>query len=265
LRAFVVNPLALPDPAVAAFREGKAPSATSLRQALLADGMAISRANHLSETALIGLCRSFGKIDECDVPFFPEFPEIYPVAHSKTLGHVEIGRYWHADGAWRPTPVRFSFLYAASGNFRDNSTLFVRTDRVLDQMDEGLKALGRRIILKHPNGALQPVIRSDAATGIEYLHMNEGLLKRYLRTLATASPGAGRQAGKDVAVTGVNASELAGFLNTVADMLEAAPQLYRHIWQPGDLLAVDNLKFLHKAVPFGEQTTRVLYRVCVFA
>lgn len=179
----------------------------------------------------------------------------------KPVGIVDAGNFWHSDSTYRPEPARCSLLHGIEVPTEDGrplgDTLFVRTDRAFDKLDDAmrerlstLKAIhsfshpytkfydrppeeggGKRAPLTAEQKArtpdsIHPVIRTHPFTGRKCLYVNEGLTAGFV---------------------GMDSGEGEKLLEELCALCTPPEEIYRHRWQVGDLLIWDNCMTQHHA------------------
>jgi alpha-ketoglutarate-dependent taurine dioxygenase len=82
-----------------------------LRQALIEHHLLLFRGRTLDPTRQIAFTKLFGDVVHTCSPrsrYLPEFPEIVRVCNREGQGLVNVGPYWHSDGAYLQDPTAIS-------------------------------------------------------------------------------------------------------------------------------------------------------------
>lgn len=241
--------------------------AASLREAWLDhDGIMVIRGQKgLSCEAHIAFARHFGPLfgapdqpplqDTVSRYIHPAHPEIYRVSNKvddsgEPLGRKGAGTYWHSDVSFRERPAAASMLSAKEIPAIGGDTLFANMYLAYEALSGAMKDLiaplqavhdfevaartqyAKPVVVEEDvesgaNRAVHPVVRSHEDTGRKCLYVNPGFTSHLQ--------------GFDKAET----DALLAFLYQHAIRPEF---LYRHRWQPGDLLIWDNRNLMHYAV-----------------
>jgi taurine dioxygenase len=168
-------------------------------------------------------------------------PHIFQVGWNADDGHTNAGCYWHQDGCTRNPPTRVATYRVPFMPARGGDTLFVRAGRPLAGASRTLADFLRRTTWTHASGIRHPFVRPDPSGTGETLCIN---------------------LGKTTAIEGLMPSEVESFLSELSDLVENSDP-YRHRWEAGDFLLVDNTRTLHRAEPAIADQRRILHRVSI--
>jgi len=239
----------------------------------------VFRDQHLTPEQQIAFSECFGEIDVNVRSRYtkPGYPEIFVVSNiienGQPIGVTDAGRYWHTDHCYVEKPSRCSLLYALEvpvkagralgdteftsvtaayealpaemarrleGRKAINSYSYTYERKVNEFKRDTLAAEGRTA----PPDIAHPVVRTHPYTGRKCLFVNEGYTTRILD---------------------MPNDESAQTLKFLFEHIVKAEFIYRHRWQPGDLLLWDNCATQHKAVfdyalPLRRRMERVTIR-----
>ncbi len=199
-------------------------------------------------------------------------PEILIVSNvlenGQPIGLVDAGRYWHSDLSYMAEPSLGSLLHAKEVPAEGGDTLFVNMHAAYDALDEPVKAriaplqaehsylarnrkqgetnpyrpqLDEQAAAKVPS-VIHPVVRVHPATGRPALFVNEGFTTR---------------------IVGMAEDESRRLLAELFAHMTAPRFIYRHRWQPHDLVFWDNRATVHLATGCPPHLRRTLYRTTV--
>jgi taurine dioxygenase len=181
----------------------------------------------------------------------PEWPDIQVV---KNLGAPGLGVSgpFHTDTCFVEQPPSYSSLCAVEVPERGGDTVFLNQYVAYDSLSDVMKGWLSGLRFKHvvtgtarpeevPNPVWHPAVRTNPVTGRQALYVTMPIRCVEAEGMAPAE--------------GAN---LIAFLYQHSQKLHA---MYRHHWQPGDLVVWDNRCALHAAVYDHETQPRTLTRV----
>ena len=239
--------------------------ASAIRQAWLdAGGLLVVRDQDLSAERHIAFSKHFGPLfgdpdeeplqDTVSIYIHPDHPEIYRVsnqveADGKPKGRKGAGTYWHSDVSFRERPAGASILSAKHIPALGGDTIYCDQARAYEALSDGMKAFLEPLRAVHDfevaartqyakpivveddlaggNRAVHPIVRTHAETGRKSLFVNPGFTSH---------------------IEGFSAAESAAILGFLYGHCTAHRFLYRHRWQPRDLIIWDNRSLMHYAV-----------------
>jgi alpha-ketoglutarate-dependent taurine dioxygenase len=172
--------------------------------------------------------------------------------------------FWHMDGLIsKIPPPKATVLSARSVAPKGGQTEFASTMAAYDALSDEEKAELENLRVVHGmRAALRGV--TDAPTEQE--------LARWARSPDQEHPLIWQQrSGRKTMLIGYTASHIAGMpapdgRALLARLLEWAGQrefVYRHEWQPGDLVVWNNCGTLHRVVPYDRKSGRTMHRTSV--
>jgi len=228
-----------------------------LREALAKFQILVFRNQAISPADQVRLTVCFGDLE----PGIARRPQSHQVSgHPNVLylsnepgsETVDYGIAWHSDGlAYARVPHGATMLHCIACPAGVGDTLFANQYGAYAAMSEGLRGIVRGLYWHLPNmahsevspgkGLAQPMVRTHSDTGREFLF---------------CAPTA-RQ------IRGMTRHESAGILNVVQEYQVRDEFIYRHVWQPHDVVVWENCTLLHNradVVDFGTQGLRVMHR-----
>lgn len=252
---------------------------SDIYRAFLDHQVVVFRDQQLTPEQHIAFSRNFGEIDINVRSRFnkPGHPEIFVVSNiienGQPIGVNDAGRYWHTDHCYVAEPSRCSLLYALEIPQQPGQslgdTLFASTTAAYDSLPDDMKQTlaGKLAVNSYrytyerkvnefdrtplaaegrsaPPDIEHPVVRTHPDTGKPCLFVNEGYTTR---------------------ITGMTEDESRRTLDYLFHHLQLPAHVYRHRWQPRDLLLWDNCATQHKAVfdyalPLRRRMERVTIR-----
>jgi taurine dioxygenase len=183
----------------------------------------------------------------------PEFPEITIISNIEengkavgALGNDEI--HFHADLVFLPTPGSVSLLYCVETPAQGGDTLwsngyagYAALDVAQQERVAGLKA-----VYVHSNPAYNPPTPPEHP--LVCTHPETG------RKTLFFSPNAAKT------IVGMSAEESQHLLDELYTHATQERFLWRHHWQPGDLILWDNRCTMHRREAFDNRERRLMYR-----
>ncbi len=202
----------------------------------------------------------------------PGHPEVLVVSNiieqGKPIGLGDAGRYWHSDLSYKERPSLGSLLHAQELPAEGGDTLFANMHRAWDTLPtrlrdavDGLKAEHsylakyedlRRVSPWRPKlseaqiaqvaPVRHPVVRTHPETGRKALFVSEHFTTR---------------------IVGRSEAESAALLAELFAHSVRPEHLYRHRWQPHDLVFWDNRSVMHLAAGCPDHLRRRLNRTTI--
>jgi alpha-ketoglutarate-dependent 2,4-dichlorophenoxyacetate dioxygenase len=173
-------------------------------------------------------------------------------------------RLWHTDSSFKTIPAKYSLLSAWVLPPTGGETEFADMRAAYDALSDEMKETAEPLVCEHSLmfcraflGLPESELRDREDHG--YLSVMQRLVRRL--------PGSGRKAlyfGHHAgAIDGWHLPDARLFLN---DLMMHATQrefVYRHVWQPYDLMMWDNRAVMHRGRPYDERRIREMHRAAV--
>ena len=249
-----------------------------LHQLWMAHPLLIFPKQDLSDAAQVQFARSFGEVEihPSIAHRSSAYPEIYRVSNVTESGelmpsesdewkYMELTWIWHSDSSFREIPSDGSILHGIEVPPEGGNTLFCNLYAVWDALDEDRQASLRDLevvhshdyILTHTKGlkekrsehyvdlppVTQPMVRVHPVTGRESLFISPHTMSHVVDWSENES----------------NAlfAELTAF--ATQDQF-----VYRHKWQPDDVIMWDNRCTMHAVTPFeSTRYRRIMHRATI--
>lgn len=245
---------------------------SDIKEAWERHGVLVFRGQHLPPRAHRDFSAHFGPLVGHVISRFnmSECPEVTIISNvvgedGKKIGADRAGMVWHSDMSFMPRPSMGSLLYGVEcppeGADTEFAGMFAAYDALPKAEQRRLAALHGihdypwhyRTYLTHRTPLTpeeeaktppvkHPAVRTHPSTGRQALYVGEGLT----RTIAEMSEEAGRQ--------------------LILELTQFATQpqfVYRHKWQPGDLVFWDNRSTMHRATDFDDRYRRLMRRTTI--
>ncbi len=178
--------------------------------------------------------------------------------HWQTITTVG-NRFWHSDGSYKHTPIRYSILNAVTAVARGGQTQYADLRAAYDALDAEARALidGKvGIFWSHNTRDWLKIPDSDA---------ERGAFPKHRWPLVRTHPGSGRKVlWCDSKVWGIEDMPLPEGRALAHELIEHIGQherVYSHTWRPGDLVMADNRATVHRGRRFDHAEPREMRRV----
>lgn len=193
-----------------------------------------------------------------------EHPEIFKVSLDPKLNssaYMKATFLWHIDGMTLDIPMKASLLTGRVLPDGGSETQFASTYSVYDQLSDEEKEWFGGLKVWHSVEAAHRRMDADPAPDVlQQLRRDPVRLHPLVWTHHTGRKSLviGTTAYE---IEGLPADEGAALLDDLLDRATDPSQVYRHVWNVGDLVIWDNRGVLHRAVPYEEDSGREMHRV----
>jgi taurine dioxygenase len=234
----------------------------------------VFRDQHITPAQQVAFSRRFGPLQIHVLRQFQlaQEPEVLVISNirenGEPIGLGDAGSFWHSDLSYKDTPSLGSMLHAqelpAEGGdtlFANQHTAWERLPAHLQRAVAGLEAehsyLARYEELRQRNPwrpaltqaqigevrpAVHPVVRTHPETGRKALFVSEHFTTRIL---------------------GLPEDESRSLLDALFEHSTRPEHIYRHRWQPQDMVFWDNRSLMHLAAGCPDNQRRKLYRTTI--
>lgn len=169
------------------------------------------------------------------------------------MGNVS-NRLWHTDASFVDPPGRYSLLLGKVIPPVRADTEFVDMRAAYDSLDPEVRESLEGLQVHHS------IIHSRQLLGFEFSQSEKDRLKGAVHPLVRTVASSGRRS----LYLASHASHIIDWQLPegrllLRDLMEHATReqfIYRHIWQPNDLVIWDNRATMHRARPFADMTHR---------
>jgi taurine dioxygenase len=244
----------------------------AINAALVEHGVLVFRNQDLPPAMHVDFSSRFGPlvghiVRRFSVEDFPEVTYISNVRNDKgeMIGADRAGMIWHSDMSYMARPMLGSMLYGVECPPEGADTEFASMFAAHDALPESLRArlTGLRGIHDYPwhyatylshrkpltddekaraPPVSHPIIRTHPVSGRKALYLSEGLTR---------------------AIEGMEEAEGRRLICLLTDFSTQPAFVYRHRWQPRDLVFWDNRSTMHRATEFDNQYRRLMRRTTV--
>jgi taurine dioxygenase len=172
-------------------------------------------------------------------------------------------RQWHTDSSYRPLPSMGSLLHGIEISRSGGITQFINMYMVYDELPETLRRQveGRRA--RHDFSMLSRLVGSPPPTDKE-----KAAMPAVWHPMVRRHPVSGRKSLyiSSIYNDGVEGMDDGAARRLIEDLSEFAAQpkyMYRHLWEPHDVLMWDNRCTVHAVTPHDPDERRVMHRTTI--
>lgn len=245
-----------------------------LHRAHLAHHVLVFREQHITPAQQVAFSRLWGPLQIHVLRQFqlPAQPEVLIVSNirenGQPIGLGDAGHFWHSDLSYKEKPSLGSMLHAQELPATGGDTLFANQHTAWERLPGHLQRAVRHLKAEHsylaryadlqkknpwrPNltqaqidevkPVVQPVVRTHPETGRLALFVSEHFTTR---------------------IVGLPEDESRALLDELFDHGTRAEHVYRHRWQPHDMVFWDNRSVMHLAAGCPDDQRRKLYRTTI--
>ena len=238
-----------------------------------AHGVIFFRGQRITPDRLLDLTQRFGDLQFNtfgDKHGLPDWPGIVLISNveedGRDIGVKRAGERWHSDMCYTPKPPRGTILCAREVPVQDGlplgDTCFAATHAAYDALPDAMK---RRI------AGLRAVF--DFAGRVRATPITQAQIEAFppvTHPIVRTHPYTGRKClyvmrDDCTGIVGLPNGEAQTLIEALADHIVRPEFVYRHRWQPGDVLIWDNCTVQHKAIQDYSLPLRRLMHRTTFA
>ena len=172
-------------------------------------------------------------------------------------------RQWHTDSSYRPQPSVGSLLHGIEISRTGGITQFINMYTVYDDLPESLRRQVEGRKARHDFSMLSRVVGSPPPTEQE-----KAAMPPVWHPMVRRHPVTGR---KSLYISSIYNDAVEGMEDGAArrlieelDAFAAQPKyMYRHVWEPHDVLMWDNRCTVHAVTPHDPSERRVMHRTTI--
>lgn len=247
---------------------------TRIHRAHLDHHVLVFRDQRITPAQQISFSRRFG---ELQIHVLKQFlltghPEILIVSNIIEDGHNiglgDAGKFWHSDLSYKTLPSLGSMLHAQELPSEGGDTLFADMHKAWDAVPEALRTVIEGRAAAHSYTARYSETKFEGnwrpTLSAEQLAQVQEVIHPVVRT----HPENGRKAlfvseGFTTRIVGLPADESHDVLQQLYALSVLEQNIYRHQWQPRDLVFWDNRSLIHLATGCPAHLRRKLYRTTI--
>jgi alpha-ketoglutarate-dependent taurine dioxygenase len=172
-------------------------------------------------------------------------------------------RQWHTDSSYRTTPSVGSLLHGIEISRTGGITQFINMYLVYDELPDGLRreVEGRRA--RHDFGMLHKLVGNPPPTKEEAAAMPPAWHPLVRRHPVTGRKSLYISSIYNDAIEGLEESASRRLIEELSDFAAQPKYMYRHEWEPHDVLMWDNRCTVHAVTPHDPTERRVMHRTTI--
>ncbi|WP_421996188.1 TauD/TfdA dioxygenase family protein [Reyranella sp.] len=172
-------------------------------------------------------------------------------------------RQWHTDSSYRPMPSMGSLLHGIEISRTGGITQFINMYKVWDDLPDGLRRQveGRRA--RHDFAMLSRLVGSPPPTGEERAAMPPVWHPMVRRHPVTGRTSLFISSIYNDAIEGMEEGASRRLIEDLSDFAAQPQYMYRHVWEPHDVLMWDNRCTVHAVTPHDPAERRVMHRTTI--
>ena len=254
------------------------PLATSdlgrLHRAHLDHHVLVFRDQHITPAQQVDFSRHFGALQIHVLRNFqlPEQPEVLVISNiqqdGKPVGLGDAGHFWHSDLSYKETPSLGSMLHAQELPAEGGDTLFANQHAAWDALPDDLKREVEGLQAEHWYLARYDELRQRNPYRPQLTQAQIDEVRPVSHPVVRTHPETGRRAlfvseHFTTRILGVSKQRSRELLDLLFDYGTRAEHVYRHQWQPHDMVFWDNRSLMHLAAGCPDHLRRKLYRTTI--
>ena len=245
-----------------------------LHRAHLDHHVLVFRDQHITPAQQVAFSRHFGALQIHVLRNFqlPEQPEVLVISNiqqdGKPVGLGDAGHFWHSDLSYKETPSLGSMLHAQELPAEGGDTLFANQHAAWAALPDDLKREVEGLQAEHWYLARYDELRQRNPYRPQLTQAQIDEVKPVSHPVVRTHPETGRRAlfvseHFTTRILGVSEQRSRELLDLLFDYGTRAEHVYRHQWQPHDMVFWDNRSLMHLAAGCPDHLRRKLYRTTI--
>jgi len=245
-----------------------------LHRAHLDHHVLVFRDQHITPAQQVAFSRRFGPLQ---IHVLRQFqlasdPEVLVISNirenGRPIGLGDAGHFWHSDLSYKETPSLGSMLHAQELPLDGGDTLFANQHTAWDSLPDDLKRAVDGLKAEHSYLARYEDLRKRNPWRPALTQAQIDEVKPVVHPVVRTHPETGRRAlfvseHFTTRIVGLPESESRALLDALFDHGTRPEHIYRHRWQPQDMVFWDNRSLMHLAAGCPEDQRRKLYRTTI--
>ena len=234
----------------------------------------VFRDQHITPAQQVDFSRHFGALQIHVLRNFqlPGQPEVLVISNiqqdGKPVGLGDAGHFWHSDLSYKETPSLGSMLHAQELPAEGGDTLFANQHAAWDALPDELKREVEGLQAEHWYLARYDELRQRNPYRPQLTQAQIDEVRPVSHPVVRTHPETGRRAlfvseHFTTRILGVSAQRSRELLDLLLDYGTRAEHVYRHQWQPHDMVFWDNRSLMHLAAGCPDHLRRKLYRTTI--
>jgi alpha-ketoglutarate-dependent taurine dioxygenase len=233
-------------------------------------------AQHISDAEHVAFTRGFGEpeIFHQKIIRSNRVPEIFRVSNvddngilmppdHPTVKQLALAQFWHTDSSYRTMPCIGSLLHGVETSRTGGETQFTNMYAVYEALPNSLKRQVQGRKARHNFGHLHTLASLKPLTQEE-----QAAMPPVWQPMVRKHPVTGRHS---LYISPIYNDEVEGMgaedaKRLIAELTEFAAQprfVYRHRWEPDDVVIWDNRCTMHQVTPHDPRERRVMHRTTI--
>ncbi len=234
----------------------------------------VFRDQRITPAQQVDFSRRFGKLQIHVLHQFqlPGHPEVLIVSNikenGKPIGLGDAGHFWHSDLSYKELPSLGSLLHAQELPAEGGDTLFSNMHLAWDTLAPELKRAVEGLKAEHSYLAKYAELQSRSPWRPNLTEEQIAQVKPVAHPVVRTHPETGRKAlfvseHFTTRIVGLPEDESRELLDRLFAHSVKPEHIYRHRWQPQDLVFWDNRSLMHLAAGCPDDQRRKLYRTTI--
>lgn len=234
----------------------------------------VFRDQRITPDAQVRFSRRFGPLQIHVLRDFqlPGHPEVLVVSNvkenGKPIGLGDAGHFWHSDLSYKDKPSLGSLLHAQELPAEGGDTLFANQHSAYEALPAELKKLVGTLRAEHTYLARYEELRARSPWRPKLTQAQIDEVKPVVHPVVRTHPETGRKAlfvseHFTTRIVGLPEDESRALLDELFALSIKPEHVYRHRWQPHDMVFWDNRSVMHLAAGTPDHLRRKLYRTTI--
>ncbi|MEO3756977.1 TauD/TfdA family dioxygenase [Mycobacterium sp. B14F4] len=233
--------------------------AQTIRATLEQRGVVFFRGLDISDEQQVAIARTLG-----DIVAGEGQEGIYKISLDTNVNqraqYLKGSMFWHFDGSLQPRPNLATLLRAVKLSDTGGQTEFCNTYAAYDDLPQADKDAIADLRVVHSAERSQYYVTPEMSyEEIAFWQKSPTKSCPVVWTHRSGRKSLLLGATADY-VIGMQAEESRALLARLRDWATQPQYVYRHEWQPGDLLIWDNTGTMHRVLPYAEDSGRLMHR-----
>lgn len=247
---------------------------TRIHRAHLDHHVLVFRGQRISPDQQIAFSRRFGQLQ---IHVLKQFllaghPEILIVSNiienGQNIGLGDAGKFWHSDLSYKELPSLGSMLHAQELPSEGGDTLFADMHKAWDAVPDALRKVVEGRSAAHSYTARYAETKFEGNWRPTLTAEQLAQVQEVIHPVVRTHPENGRKAlfvseGFTTRIVGLPDDESRDVLQQLYALSVLEQNIYRHQWQPDDLVFWDNRSLIHLATGCPAHLRRKLYRTTI--
>jgi alpha-ketoglutarate-dependent taurine dioxygenase len=172
-------------------------------------------------------------------------------------------RQWHTDSSYRTTPSVGSLLHGIEISRTGGITQFINMYLVYDELPESLRREVEGRKARHDFGMLHKLVGNPPPTKEEAAAMPPAWHPMVRRHPVTGRKSLYISSIYNDAIEGMEEGAARRLIEELSEFAAQPKYMYRHEWEPHDVLMWDNRCTVHAVTPHDPKERRVMHRTTI--